>query len=375
AAAGPAPGGDAAAGRAGGWVAEGEPDARATALPRLAAPELLEDRPLLLPGDARAVVRDGDGDPAPFRRCRPALARLDANDDPPVLGRVLDRVGEQVAEDLADPPLVALDHGDGIGQPRLEGDALRLRGGAELARDLGGDPPHVHRLLLEPELARLGAGDVEDVIDQPERGADRAPDPAHALLLPGRELVHDPLFEELRVPFRCAERVLDVVAEAADEAGPALDRALERQASLLGLLEQRDLVERQGREVGERARAGKVLRAEGRLPRCTMQLENSERIAGIHEWNHQRGAVAALAGRLPLGGAPGDEQRLEMRDDGLGEGARVGGARADALLDVAGNGRDLDLFPLLVDPFDHRAVPADGLERALRDPVDDLVDR
>src|SRR5690606_33590816 len=111
------------------------------------------------------------------------------------------------------------------------------------------------------------------------------------------------------------------------------------------------------------------------LPRCTMQLENSERIAGIHEWNHQRGAVAALAGRLPLGGAPGDEQRLEMRDDGLGEGARVGGARADALLDVAGNGRDLDLFPLLVDPFDPRAVPADGIERALRDPVDDLVDR
>src|SRR5690606_19836640 len=110
--------GDVAAERAGEGAADGEPDARATALPRLAAPELLEDRPLLLPGDARAVVRDGDGDPAPFRRCRPALARLDANDDPPVLGRVLDRVGEQVAEDLADPPLVALDHGDGIGQPR-----------------------------------------------------------------------------------------------------------------------------------------------------------------------------------------------------------------------------------------------------------------
>src|SRR5690606_34917993 len=162
------------------------------------------------------------------------LARLDANDDTPVLRRVPDRVGEQVAEDLADAALVALDHRDGLGEPRLDGDAVRLRRGAELLGGFRGDPPHVHRSPLEPELARLGAGDVEEVVDQVERGADRAADPPDALLLRGREPVRDSFFEELRVPLRGAERVFHIVAEAADETRAALDRPLELLTPLLG---------------------------------------------------------------------------------------------------------------------------------------------
>ncbi len=152
----------------------GEPEARAAPPGPWHLVELLEYALKLPGGDPGAGVGDLELDPPrDGARGQPHLAAVG----------VLDRVGQQVAQDR--------------GQRRLVG---QYRGG----RPLGADH-HVHRLALghrpgepaqrgeqrgqadlgrvEDELPRLGLGDVKEVVDQGEQRPRGAPDQPHLVQL------------------------------------------------------------------------------------------------------------------------------------------------------------------------------------------------
>src|SRR5688572_8095604 len=83
---------------------ESQPEAGALALADVVVADLaklLEDRRLVLRGDADARVADRDLDPA--------LRAVRANADAAAFGRELHGVGEEVQQDLLDLPLVADD--------------------------------------------------------------------------------------------------------------------------------------------------------------------------------------------------------------------------------------------------------------------------
>src|SRR5215510_9465803 len=97
--------------------AQGESQARALHLlgrrPHLA--ELLEDLLLILGSDADSGVADGDLHDSILWHC--------AHVDPSALGRELDRVGQQVQDDLPDLPLVRPNLAQSAIDVHLQGDA------------------------------------------------------------------------------------------------------------------------------------------------------------------------------------------------------------------------------------------------------------
>jgi hypothetical protein len=83
----------------------------------------------------------------------------------PSFGRELDRVRQEIREDLMEPLAIAHDEVRAI-EVRHELDLLRDRGGSELVR---GGPEHggqVQRRVLELHLARDDPRDVHDVVDE-----------------------------------------------------------------------------------------------------------------------------------------------------------------------------------------------------------------
>lgn len=244
-------------------AADGEAKARAPPLARLETGELAEDLLVLVLRDARAGVRDVHADPAAGRRCA-FFALGHPHPDPSALGRVLDRVRDEVAEDLTDPVRIGFYHRERAGQIRVEGEPLRLRGTAVLLGHVVRDLPHVRRAAVEFDPAGLRPREVDEVVDEPKRRTDRTPNEADVLALARAEPVAHALLEERETPVRRPERVLDVVREAAREARLGLEHPLELLPPRLGLREELDLVEGERGEVGVGARPGDLVRPERR---------------------------------------------------------------------------------------------------------------
>src|SRR5207302_11457129 len=85
--------------------------------------ELLEDRPLVFRCDADAGVADGDFDGT--------VGRRRSEPDPPAGGGELDRVGEEVEDDLLDLSLVANGGAEAAVDGEVEGDAVAGGGFAD----------------------------------------------------------------------------------------------------------------------------------------------------------------------------------------------------------------------------------------------------
>ena len=163
----------------------------------------------------RVEADPGVADLHPHQRPRRRAAGEVDGDDDLSLGGELDRVGDQVEQDLADPARVAAEQGRDVG-----GDVGQqvepVRAGVE-----GGRLRHVvdhlgqrerHGLQLDP--AGLDLGEVQDVVDQAQQGPAGGLDTARVLPLPVVEVGRQ---EQLGQPGHPVHRGPDLVAHGGQE--------------------------------------------------------------------------------------------------------------------------------------------------------------
>jgi hypothetical protein len=236
--------GQGAAHRLGEAAADREAQARASVAPADRRVDLAER----LEQQVHPVGRDADAGVADFDRGSPRRAasrrgrhRVDGEHDLAAVGE-LDRVREQVEDDLAEPALVAEDRlGQAVAQRVGQLDALPRRGrghDVEGALDRG---PERERLGLEVDLARLDLREVEDVVDDREQRVAARPDRLGevALLRVELGLEQEPAHADDRV-----HRRPDLVAHRRQERALRLVRALGRGLRFLGLPEQPRVLDR-----------------------------------------------------------------------------------------------------------------------------------
>src|SRR5690606_18884479 len=360
-------------------VADGEPDAGAAAVERVQADELPED--LLLPGggDAGPGVGHGDADPVAAVQGAGAGASGHAHGDAAAWRRVLDRVRDQVAEDLTDPGPVAPDRGDRAADLEFERDVPGAGLRAVLGDGLTGDVARVHVLGSDVELAGLGVGGFGQVLDQPERAADRVVSLEVAVELALGQLAEDPLLEERSVAVGRAERILQAVAEAADEAGATLEDALQLLAPSFRFLQELDLADRDGGQLREGPGPVQVVRLEGRPARLAEEDEGADRAGRVGQRNEERGAADAVQEyrerEVALGpGKLGDQERIASFEHGRRGGAGQGETGPGPEGTRPGDRDDLELLPFLVQPFERHTVGFGRVQRAVDDPVQHILD-
>src|SRR5262249_39268571 len=173
----------------------------------MAADELPEDLTLKLLWDAYPFVLDADTDDAVLAHA------LDADDSP--LGRVLDRVREQVRNHLREPVRVAVHRQ----RRRRQRDVEQVLGA--LAREevglLADDGAHVDEVPRDRELPLLEALHVEEVVDERSEAPGLCLDDPQILaaLLVG----HVPLEQDGREAEHARERGPQLVRDHADELG------------------------------------------------------------------------------------------------------------------------------------------------------------
>ncbi len=176
--------------------------------------------------DADAGVADVDRDlPAPGRAASPPLDRVAAEAELHLArGRELQRVREEVEDDLADPARVAEHAGRELVVHRVgQLDVVVGRRRREQVEGTLDDAAQVHRLRVELDLAGLDLGEVEDVVDDREQGVARGLDRLGVLLLLGveRRVEQQAAHADDRV-----HRRPDLVAHGREERGLGLVRVL-----------------------------------------------------------------------------------------------------------------------------------------------------
>src|SRR5690606_11691548 len=172
--------------------------------------------------------------------------------------------------------------------------------------------------------------------------------------------------------------VLHVVAEAADEAGAALEHVLELLAAAFRVREEVDLAEGQRGEAAVGQRAGVLLGRERRPLGRAHEEQHADGLARIHEGHAEQAAVAAAFGkagreRMARFASALDGDGLAAQQHRLAEGAGVGPARAELGRPLAGDGDDFEVLAAVDDALDERAIRTCRDEGALRDRVDDLL--
>src|SRR5690606_35269553 len=197
------------------------------------AVELVEKPIAVFGRDSRAGVRDGQRQPT-AAAVRAVFGHGGGQGDPAACGRVLQCVRYQVADDRSYPLLVGRDGRQFRGHLALDGQALSLRLEPVVVRHGGEDSAHIGWRYADVELRRFRPAQLEEVGDDLHRGADSVPDPRDHLQLLWRERPTDAHLEELSVAIGHAQWILQVVADAADEPGPALRRLLGLDAAALG---------------------------------------------------------------------------------------------------------------------------------------------
>jgi hypothetical protein len=146
---------------------------------------------------------------------RPALAPGRQDHLPAALGHCLERVEHEVEQRLLEVPLVERDDELALGAPQPQLHALHLRLRREEVDEVLQQVVHVHRLLVQLDLAGVAQEVVDDVAQ------------AARLLLHGLQPADHPpvggvvgvevFAEELEVELDGRERVLDLVGEPAGE--------------------------------------------------------------------------------------------------------------------------------------------------------------
>ena len=188
-------------------------DARAGHAPRfLPEPvERLEQLRQLFRRQSRAGVADADA--RALRVVRDAL-----HDDRSLLLVVLDRVGEQVDDNLLEAGPVCLDEGRLVEAGKGHGHAALLRLGLHHGLAFGHDLAQGHRLARDGHLAGFDHRQVEDLVDELQEMPSRPENLADASLLRVGWLRHGRL-HQLREAQDRIERAAKLVAHARQKIG------------------------------------------------------------------------------------------------------------------------------------------------------------
>ena len=192
-----------------------------------------------MPGPVSVTLSEASG----------ALAS-DADDDLTAL-RELDRVVDEVAEDLTDAPSV-----DACDERRLaldaHGELLLADETARLAHHLVREAREVDATARELQLTALERRELEDVVDEREEVRARAADLLDLLAGRRRERAVDLLHEDVGEAEDGVERAAQLVADGGEEGGAlAVGGARAREVlaiRLLGLSEAADQLVERGRE-------------------------------------------------------------------------------------------------------------------------------
>lgn len=199
---------------------EPDPEAALAAIERgVGLDEELEDPRAGLVVDPSPVVAHAD-DHLAVR-----VAGLDL--DVAALRRVLDRVGQEVVEDLDDPRGVAVDPERALADLGSEGEPALVEGLAVLGDDVADEAPELDDRLSQVDLPLGHAGDVEEVVEEALHVLRLAPDHvegAEHLLAAGPEAALD---QPERVVDR-RQRVAELVGEHRQEAEDARLELLDR---------------------------------------------------------------------------------------------------------------------------------------------------
>ena len=205
--------------------------------------EFLEHQRLLVLGDADAGVDDGDLD----RVLEPARAQRDA----PARGGELDRVREQVDDDL----LELADVGDPVAEAVLDLERQHQAVAAGPLADQRRAVVEQHRQRgprqIELHPAGLDLREVEDVVDQREQVVARAVDVEQVLELLVVDLAEHLLAQHLGEADDRVERRAQLVRHVGEELGLVLVRHLQLAALGLDLVEEARVLDRDHRLVGE----------------------------------------------------------------------------------------------------------------------------
>ena len=206
-------------------------------------PEPLEDVGQLPCGDSDSVVLDAD-------EISLRIA-FHADNDPAMPAGELDRVGEQVPQDLLEPEGIGADQRH-RGRRRREddGDQAPVRHHPDRVDRALDDVGERHRLAVERQGAAIHSREIEQVVDEREQNARGLANLGKSLSQ--RILVEAFLHEEIRPAHdrrqRRAELVVDVLKEVVLQAAGAaqlLDRAGERRIET-------DVLQEKGSDVRER---------------------------------------------------------------------------------------------------------------------------
>ena len=202
------------------------------------SPELLEDRLLILGGDADPGIahRDLDGPVHGGGR----------DPDTPTCGRELDRVGQQIQDDLPDLPLVRADVLDLLGHGQLQRDAVPPGALADEGQGILERRRQVDVRHLELHPAGLDLREVEDLVDEGQEVLPGGVDVLQVLVLFFVEVAEQPFAQDLREPEDGVQRRTQLVGHVREELGlvPAGDFQLA--ALVLDLVKEPGILDRQG---------------------------------------------------------------------------------------------------------------------------------
>ena len=141
---------------------------------------------------------------------------MEAHGDAAALGGELERVRDEVVDDLAEPRAVGFDDR----HPRVlerQLDAAVLRGRLRRLDALADEPREVERLRLELELPRLQVADEEQVGHEAEQALGVAVDDAEEVLLLLGEFPHLAVQHRLDVADDRGQRRAQLVRDVGDE--------------------------------------------------------------------------------------------------------------------------------------------------------------
>ena len=165
--------------------------------------------------------------------------------------RELDRVGQQVEDDLFEPQLVRLDLADVVGDLDLDGDAVCGGALADHRQRVFECAGNREDARIERHLARFDLGQVQDLVEQLQQMAAGVPDVAQVFLLPLVDLAEHALQQHFREADDRVQRCAQFMRHARQELRLVVARDLELAALRLELAVQPGVDDREGGLAGE----------------------------------------------------------------------------------------------------------------------------
>jgi hypothetical protein len=224
----------------------------------------------------------------------------------------------------------------------------------------------------------VSARELVQVADQAQRGTDQLPHAFDALVLFGRQLAVDAAREQIGIPVRGAERILDVMTESTHETRPAAHDALQLPPPLARLVQESHLFVGERDEMRERSRLLQIVVTKAELLPA-QRVQRTDWLFFVDQRQHDartRGEnTSSWKVREPRLAKMGNEHRLARDRDGVRERSCTRRGRSHPWRPNADRRTDDDLRTRRsdgIERFDEGSAGAQHSHRAPRDLLGDV---